>query len=182
MQNDVNLTKKLILDTINFGLNTVKNSQFINLIIATIIYFFIFMIIFLGFSFNFYEEQTSSIIVKIAEYTDYTNYNIYFSMLIKYYLLIILILGIFQEFILISIYKIFKKDFRNQLIKSKKMLFFSTVTVILIIEIILSIILKEYWLSLIGFISFTCLIFFYMLYRYIFEFINKIQNHINKLY
>lgn len=182
MQNDTNLTKKLILDTVNFGLNTVKNSQFINLIIATIIYCSIFMIILLGFSFTFFEEQTSSIIVNIAKYTDYTNYNIYFSMLIKYYLLIILILGIFQEFILISIYKIFKKDFRNQLIKSKRVLFFSIVTVILIIEIILSIILKEYWLSSIGFISFACLFFFYMLHRYIFEFINKIQNHVNKLY
>ena len=104
------------------------------------------------------------------------------SGLIQYYFLFILILSIIQEFILVSIYKIFKKDLHNTVIKIRKILFFTVIIIVVIAEISASIIIKEYWLSLIGIVSFIFVIFFYFLYIFISKFINRIQSYIKILY
>ena len=123
MKNDLYAIKMFTLDLINFFLNTIKNSQLINLIVGTILYICVFIIILLGFLFNFYEGQTSIFITNLAKYFTYSNYNINISTYISYYLLVLFIISIIQEFILSVIYKTFIKDFHSILNKSKKIIF-----------------------------------------------------------
>ena len=148
----------------------------------TILYVLIFMIILLGFSFNFYEEKTSSVIANFAKYFTQPNYNINVSLYIKYYLLLIFVLSIIQELVFLFIYKAFNKDMRKIAHKSKTFLCYSIIISILIMEIAISVALKEYWLMLVGIISFIFLVVCYFIHIFVSKLINNVQSYVGMLY
>ncbi|MBC7981835.1 hypothetical protein H7X65_02045 [Candidatus Parcubacteria bacterium] len=182
MQNEPGTGKIIFFKFINFLLNTIKNSQFVNLSIIFIFYIFIFLIISLHFSFSFYEEQSINFLTKFAQYLPDSNFNIDASAYIGYYLFFIFILGLVQECILFGIYKIFKKDFRNTVYKSKKLLFFCITTTMLLIEIAVSVAVKEYWMIVVGAGSYAGLLLLYGIHRFIVNRVSKIQKAINVFY
>jgi len=176
----------LISKLFAFCLDVFKNSQFINFIVFCCLYFFIFFTIILGTFFTFYEDATSKFIVLFLSIFFDTSSNASFhfngegAALIKYYLSILFILGIFQELIFIILKKIFKKDFRDRLKKSKRISFFILITACLIIEIAASFFLKEPSMFFIGAGSFVALLIFYFWYRLVAKIVDKIQSILNK--
>jgi hypothetical protein len=158
-----------------------------NLIVFSIMYFFIFLVMILGFFFSFYEIQTVNFITQIANYffdinsDANTPSNIDGTILIKYYLYIIFILGLLQELILIGIKAIFKKDFHQALEGCKRKLFFMIIFIVLIIECGVSFILKEWWLSLIAIGSSFVLTLVYLWYELVSKIINYIKSKILSL-
>jgi hypothetical protein len=185
MENNTIPINGLIAKLINPILNIIKSSQFVNLVIFGFFYFCIFCVILLGYFFSFYESQTADFIVRFTSYFIDINSNtptqLYFdgSKLIKYYLLLLFILGVFQEFVLVVIKRISSKDLRGVIEKTRTLLFFIVATVILIIESIVSFITNDWWLTLIGFVSFVILILFYFWYRLVLKIINNVQGKLN---
>lgn len=182
MQNNTNIITSLVIYIIKFFLDSFKNSQFINLIILSLIYFFIFLTITLGLFFSLYETQTLNFITQFSSYfyDINSNANIQLStngtVIIRYYFFIIFVLGLIQEFILITIKSLFKKDFYYDIKRGKRILFFLTVSIIFVIECFVSIILKEWSLLAISMVSSLVLIFFYLWYGMVLKVIDQIKS------
>ncbi len=182
MQNTTNIITSLVINIIKFFLDSFKNSQFINLIILSIIFSFIFLTITLGLFFSLYETQTLNFITQFSSYfydiNGSTNIQLNTNgmILIKNYLSIIFIFGLIQESILTGIKLLFKKDFHNDIKRGKRIIFFVIVAIVLIIECFVSIILKEWFLTLIGIVSSLLLILSYLWYGLVLKIIDKIKS------
>lgn len=161
-------------------LNSLKNSQYINLIVFAILYMAIFVIIVLGFLFKSSPEYASNLIVNIAEYffNIDSDANISFqingSALISYYLLALYILGLIQETIIYYTKISFNKDWRDAIEKAKTRSFLIFTSTILVLELFASIYLQEWWMCFIAIASYTFLLFLFFWYWFIVKIINRI--------
>lgn len=163
-----------------FLLNTFKNSQYINFIVFALIYFAIFIIIVLGYLFTSHKDFVSNLIVSITSHFFDINsdanitINIGSSVFLNYYLLVLFVLGIFQEITLRLIAIRFKKDFRAVTEKIKIKLFFISTITVLALEIIASILIKEWTISLVAICTFILLLILYFWYHFVVKIVNKI--------
>ena len=182
MRLNTNPSLVLILNISAFCLNVFKNSQFVNFIIFCFLYFFIFFIIIAGVFFSFYADIASKLIVWVSHLffnisSDASvDFNWEGETLVRYYLFVLFVFGIFQELVLIILEKVFKKKLRNMLDKSKRTVFLILITSCLILEFVASFFLKEWWISLVGIGSFSVLIIFYFWYRFVLKIVDKLKN------
>ncbi|MEI6058015.1 MAG: hypothetical protein WCQ60_03545 [bacterium] len=165
-------------------LNSFKNSQFINLIIISICYIFVFSIIVSGFFFTYYADSFSQLVVSITGHFFDTQSNASIQLngngaaFISYYITALFILGIFYEAVLTFVQKFFKKDFHKVVEKSKWIAFLIIISTILLIEVCTAFLLNEWWLSLVGGGSFVAMFVFYAWYRFVAKITDAIKNRV----
>lgn len=187
MQIGTNPFSVMLVKLLAFCLDIFRNAQFVNFSIFCFLYFLFFFLTITGLFFSFYADTTSAFIVWVSQvFLDpSSNATVRFAeegtTLVRYYVYLILFLGVCQELVLSILEKVFKKNLRGVLEKNKRASFFTVTILCLILELVTSFFLKDWWISLIGGVSFAVLIILYLWYRLVQRVVHMLKNAVIRI-